>query len=358
MFNTALIVILIVILSNVLMYITNILKLSPILAFLLLGLISSFNQFKKFIQPNKLQIEYLGDLGIISLMFIIGYETSLKKLKKNKKDTITIALICFIIPFILGFGLFYYLGFNTLTCFVVGLVLAITAEAINGKILLELDILDTDVGSTIIGIGLIDDLLGIFILALLMIYINGIKKDCLLSIVIIITFLLGLKYRQKIDNKTIFLQEINNKKNVERFKKIGLNILTPFFFINMGLNLDLSNVIIRPNIIFLLISIAILGKVGGSLISKPFVDYSLKQLNMIGWGINSRGAVDLTIALLAFRNGLIKKNIYSALAITIIITTLIFLTFSRKILLDNKKYLDKKGSKEEVNNLKDLKITI
>ena len=83
MFNTALIVILIVILSNVLMYITNILKLSPILAFLLLGLISSFNQFKKFIQPNKLQIEYLGDLGIISLMFIIGYETSLKKLKKK-----------------------------------------------------------------------------------------------------------------------------------------------------------------------------------------------------------------------------------------------------------------------------------
>ena len=120
MFNTALVVILIVILSNVLMCITKILKLSPILSLLLLGLISSFNQFKKIIQPNKLLIEYLGDLGIISLMFIIGYETSLKKLKKNKKDTIKIAILCFIIPFILGFGLMYYLGFNILTCFVVG----------------------------------------------------------------------------------------------------------------------------------------------------------------------------------------------------------------------------------------------
>ena len=34
------------------------------------------------------------------------------------------------------------------------------------------------------------------------------------------------------------------------------------------------------------------------------------------------------------------------------------LQINSKILLDNKKYLDKKGSKEEINNLKDLKISI
>ena len=67
------------------MYITNIFKLSPILGLILLGLISSTNNLKKFIEPNKLPIEYLGDLGIISLMFIVGYETSLKKLKKIRK---------------------------------------------------------------------------------------------------------------------------------------------------------------------------------------------------------------------------------------------------------------------------------
>ena len=313
MINLLVTVITLILLSNGLMYITNIFKLSPILGLILLGLISSTNNLKKFIEPNKLPIEYLGDLGIISLMFIVGYETSLKKLKKNKKDTIIIALICFIIPFILGFGLFYYMGFNILTCFVVGLVLSITAEAINGKILLELDVLDTDIGSTIIGIGLIDDLLGIFILAFLMIYINGIKKDCLLSFIIIISFFMGLKYKEKIENKTIFLQEINNKENVEKFKNIGLKILAPFFFINMGLNLDLSNLIFKPIIIIFLVLIAIMGKVGGALLSKPFVEYSLRQLNIIGWGVNSRGAVDLTIVLLAFRNGFIKKNIYSSL---------------------------------------------
>ena len=107
-------------------------------------------------------------------------------------------------------------------------------------------------------------------------------------------------------------------------RNIGLKILAPFFFINMGYNLDLSHLMFNPILILFLVSIAILGKVGGSLLSKPFVDYSLKQLNIIGWGINSRGAVDLTIVLLAFRNGFIKNNIYSALIITIIITTLIF----------------------------------
>ena len=337
--NFIVLVIVLLIISNVVFYISNLVKLSPILGLIFIGIISSTNYFKNMIQPNKKGIEYLGDIGIILLMFVLGYESSLQRIKKNKKDTITISLISFIFPFILGFGLFITIGYDLLTSLIVGLVLAITAEVINGKILLELDVLDTDIGSSIIGIGLIDSFIGILILTLIMFNYGKMKKDLFVSILLIISFLIGLKYKSIVEKDSNKLER-NNKK-MKNFNNLALKTIAPFFFINMGYNLDLTHLFVNPTIILFLVSIAIFGKVGGSLLSKPLVDYSLKQLKIIGWGINSRGAVDLTIVLLAFRNGLLHKKLYSALVLTILITTIIFILYSRQLMLENKQDLNK-----------------
>ena len=338
--NFVLLVFVLLIISNIIFYISKLINFTPILGLILIGIFSSTNYFKKFINPNKTEIEYLGDFGIIVLMFVLGYESSLNKIKKNKKDTIIISIISFIFPFILGFFSFKLLGYDTLTSFVVGLVLSITAEVINGKILVELSVLNTDIGSTIIGVGLIDSFIGIIILSILMFNYGKLNKDIIVSISLIISYLLGIKYKyiSEKDDKKLKL----NDKKIKIMTNVALKTIAPFFFITMGYNLNLTNLTINNMIIVLLIIISIFGKVGGSLISKPFVDYSLKQLSIIGWGINSRGAIDLSVVLLAFRNGLINNNIYSALVITITITTLIFILYSRYLLLENKIHLDKK----------------
>ncbi len=343
--NFIVLAIVLLIISNIVFYISELVKLSPILGLIFIGIISSTNYFKSIILPNKKGIEYLGDLGIILLMFVLGYESSLQRIKKNNKDTIIISLISFILPFILGFGLFMLLGYNLLTCFLVGLVLAITAEVINGKILMELDVLDTDIGSTIISIGLIDSFIGILILSLIICYYAKMKKDLYVSILLLISFIIGLKYKSIVEKDSNKLER-NNRK-MESFNNLALKTIAPFFFINMGYNLDLTNLFVNPTIILLLVSIAIFGKVGGSLISKPFVDFSLKQLKIIGWGINSRGAVDLTIVLLAFRNGLLSEKLYSALVLTILITTVIFILYSRNLMLENEKDLNKENNKKK-----------
>ena len=340
--NFIVLVIILLIISNIIFYISDLVKLSPILGLIFIGIISSTNYFKNIIQPNKKGIEYLGDLGIILLMFVLGYESSLQRLKKNKKDTIVISLISFIFPFIFGFSLFMILGYDLLTSLIVGLVLAITAEVINGKILMELDVLDTDIGSTIIGIGLIDSFIGIIILTLIMYLYGKIKKDLFISILLLISFIIGIKYKSIIEKDSNKLAR-NNKK-MKSFNNLALKTIAPFFFINMGYNLDLTNLLVNPTIILFLVSIAIFGKVGGSLLSKPFVDYSLRQLKIIGWGINSRGAVDLTVVLLAFRNGLLHKKLYSALVLTILITTVIFILYSRQLMIENKQELNKENN--------------
>jgi Kef-type K+ transport system membrane component KefB len=54
------------------------------------------------------------------------------------------------------------------------------------------------------------------------------------------------------------------------------------------------------------------------------VKLSFRQLYLIGWGMNSRGAVELVIALLALNYGLLTQEVFSALVAMAIITTLVF----------------------------------
>jgi len=71
------------------------------------------------------------------------------------------------------------------------------------------------------------------------------------------------------------------------------------------------------------IVVALLGIIIGTVIIKPFSKLNLKQLYLMGWGMNSRGAVELVIALLALNHGLITQEVFSALAAMAIITTLV-----------------------------------
>ena len=62
----------------------------------------------------------------------------------------------------------------------------------------------------------------------------------------------------------------------------------------------------------------------GAFIVNSFSDLNWKQLHRIGWCMNSRGAVELVIALLALKVGLLTKPLYSAIVIMTLLTTLVF----------------------------------
>ncbi len=60
------------------------------------------------------------------------------------------------------------------------------------------------------------------------------------------------------------------------------------------------------------------------MLAKPFLRLTWKQLYLVGWGMNSRGAVEIAIAFMAFRTNLISIQIYSGLVVMALTTTLIF----------------------------------
>ncbi|MBU0628961.1 MAG: cation:proton antiporter, partial [Nanoarchaeota archaeon] len=81
--------------------------------------------------------------------------------------------------------------------------------------------------------------------------------------------------------------------------------------------------------------IAIIGKIAGTFMAKPFTRFSWKQLHLIGWGMNSRGAIELALALIAFRSSLIPTELYSSLVLMALITTLIFPFILAKMIKTN-----------------------
>jgi Kef-type K+ transport system membrane component KefB len=125
----------------------------------------------------------------------------------------------------------------------------------------------------------------------------------------------------------ISMKRLNNKDEEEIInatKLITLAFVVPFFFVNIGLNFNYGYLAGGLTLLLGAIIIAFLGKIVGTIIVKPFSQLSLKQLYLIGWGMNSRGAVELVIALLALNHGLITQEVFSSLVAMAIITTLVF----------------------------------
>jgi len=304
------------------------LRLPSVLGLILGGLVLGMPPIKTLIiEPHTEFIFFLGDAGLLCLMFLAGFESSWKKIYHEKKDSLAISFFAALTPFFLGFLLFKLLGFSTITAVVVGIGMSITAEATIADILLDMGQLKTKVGSAMMGAGIIDDVLGFlaFILLTYLLEIEG-AGGCVFLLSVIGAFFLGIL-------AGAFLEKENHV--IQSIRKALMWIVVPFFFLSVGLHFEFSSLVISPLFLFLIIVVALVGKIGGSLLAKSFTDLSWKQLHLIGWAMNSRGAIEMALALIALRAGLLSSELYSGLVIMALVTTLVFpLVMNRMIRKD------------------------
>jgi Kef-type K+ transport system membrane component KefB len=258
----------------------------------------------------------LGNIGLVVLLFFSGLETSWDTLFKEKNDSFFLGLFGWIIPFILAFLISLTLGFSSLQSFIIGICLSMSAEATKAGVLVELDKMKTRLASALMGSSIIDDILGLlaFILVLLLSNQAILSENTLISFSVL-AFFLGVYV-----NKNNWI----TKKNLFNFKEAIFLALVPFFFVSTGLNISLSGFSFSPMLFFSLLIVAIFGKILGALLSKRFVNFSYKQLLLIGWGMNSRGAIELAISFVMYSAGIISLSLYSILVIISLLTTFLF----------------------------------
>jgi Kef-type K+ transport system membrane component KefB len=111
-------------------------------------------------------IYLLAEIGVILLLFDVGLETDLEELLRVGVSATAVALAGMVLPFVGGFAVTRLLGYETLTAIFVGAALTATSIGITARVLTELSALKTREGQIILGAAVIDDVLGLVVLAI------------------------------------------------------------------------------------------------------------------------------------------------------------------------------------------------
>lgn len=135
------------------------LKLPLVVAYLLAGVSISL---VSFVDPGHLGIfNFLPEIGIAFVLFLIGMELDLREIKALGKPIIAAALGQILISTVAGYAIAGLLGFAMVESFYIGLGLAFSSTIVVIKLLLEKRDLASLYGKLSVGILLVEDLVAV-----------------------------------------------------------------------------------------------------------------------------------------------------------------------------------------------------
>lgn len=113
-------------------------------------------------------IKFLSELGVIILLFQVGLESNIEKMKKVGSRALIVAIVGVIAPFVLGtwiVGPFLMPGLSQNTYLFLGAALTATSVGITARVFKDLGKLQMKEAQIILGAAVIDDVIGLIILA-------------------------------------------------------------------------------------------------------------------------------------------------------------------------------------------------
>ncbi len=326
-----------------------------------------------FAGPVRIIIENNAEFGVGVLLFLIGLESDLKELLKVGVQSAFVAVSGVTLPFILGFlGLVYIFHVPTLPALFAGAALTATSIGITAKVMQDMGVLKSKEGQIILGAAILDDILGIVILAVVISIVETGQIDVVNAVKLILTaaaFMIaavvmnrffGPWFITQLDKfkapstagmgsfilfialsllaGLVGLESIlgafatglilgGTSKRDDLIEGVGVLsfIFSTIFFVSIGAKTDLS--VLNPSIpanreglivaIFLII-VAIVGKVGAG-----FFAFSSDKINRlaVGTGMIPRGEVGLVFAGLGSATGALPPSIDVAIVLMVIATT-------------------------------------
>jgi Kef-type K+ transport system membrane component KefB len=117
------------------------------------------------VDPKNDVLHLLAELGVVILLFEIGLETDLRKLMRVGGAAAVVAIVGVVLPFVLGYGVCWMLGLGNLVGIVAGATLTATSVGITARVLSDLNRLQEPESQIILGAAVMDDVIGLVILA-------------------------------------------------------------------------------------------------------------------------------------------------------------------------------------------------
>ncbi len=332
-------------------------------------------------------ISVLSELGVVILLFEIGLESDLSELLKVGPQASVVAVVGVAAPFTAGtIGLVTLFAVPVIPAIFAGAALTATSIGITAKVLAEIQRLSSKEGQIIIGAAVLDDILGIIVLAVVgslaktgeveisnvvylvissVVFMVGAivlgrflspyfvalvdrlqTRGNLLIVALIFAFVLSyiaviihLEAILGAFTAGLVLAETDKKQALEKQVLPVADMLVPIFFVCVGAKTDISvlNPLVPENwegliIASFLMVVAILGKVitGFTVFGQPGINRLA-----IGVGMIPRGEVGLIFAAVGSASGVLSKSLDAAIIVMVILTTFIAPPLLRLVFQDD-----------------------
>jgi Kef-type K+ transport system membrane component KefB len=330
------------------------------------------------LQPT---IHGLAELGVLLLMFIVGLEVELSELTEVGRVAVIAGVAGALVPVALTVPVVMMFGYHWEPALFAGVTLAATSVSISAQVLLELGFLRTKVGSALLATALIDDVVAILLVSLT-IAITGpqgnVEAGTLVSIILRMAlyiagaFLLSWFVLPRVvnwiaDNPRLsqsygvpafalilalvfawsaeewggiaaitgaFIAGIGLSRTRERVKHtieeamgyIAYAFLVPIFFIDVGLQTDLSTFPLSAlPLALLLLGVGLVSKIAGCGYGAKLGGFNREESLRLGVCMISRGEVGLIIAALGLSSGILQRDdpLFASLFLVILLTTVL-----------------------------------
>jgi len=348
-----------------------------------------------FISSPNIQISLNGftTIAVVLLLLVSGLEVDLAVALKQGRAAIFTSVLGILAPFIIGFLVAYsfplFFGvqdekMHLVFALFTGTALSITALPVVARTLMDLNIFKTDIGFLIIASAMVNDLIGWIIFSVILSMIGSNHNSFgfgattgLIFLFLFFTLFIGRKVIHKM--LPFFQTRVSYPGGVLNFilivgfiaaaftEYIGIhaifgafiagiaigdsahlkestreiiqqfvtNIFAPLFFVSIGLRVNfIQHFDFAIVAIFLILAFA--GKVIGCGLGAYLGGFKKNEALAIGFGMNSRGAMEIVLGVLALQYGLIQEKIFVALVIMALVTSISSAPFMNYFLRERK----------------------
>jgi len=335
-------------------------------------------------------VSFLGTIGVVFLMFIAGSEIKTGSFKALGRDVFIIAILNSVMPFLTGFGLAYFFGFDMFVSLTLGVVFVSSSIAVIIPSLESNDLIKTKVGRLITASTVMEDILSLILLAfVLQMFTQKTPIPLYLYIPAVILLIVGLKILipklQKIYSHgkrakdrfegelrfifTVLIASVilfefmgmhaiiagfiiglilsDSIKNAieEKIRTISYGLFIPTFFLIIGIETDFS-VFFSNNTLALTVAIVlglVLSKIISGYLGGRIIKLTNKESLLVGVASTPQLSTTLAAAFVAMEFGLLTSELVASLVILSVTTTL-FAPMAIKMLASYKDIKQKPGS--------------
>ncbi len=345
--------------------------------------------------PNSVALNAITTLAVTLLMLVAGMEVDLSTIWRQGRIGFKVGTAGMVIPFFLGLAaawlapqalgrdvdanpLVFSLFFAT--------ALSISALPVIAKTLMDLDLYRSDFGMVVVSAAILNDLIGWIIFAIILGLIgaeSGHSNNILFTITLTLAFagvmltagrslihrtlpflqaytrwpggvlsfalilaLLGAAFTEWIGIHAIFGSfivgvAVGDSSHLRERTRVIIDqfvsfIFAPVFFASIGLKVNfITHFDLVPVLTVLLI--ACVCKLAGGTLGARWGGMPKRESWAVGFAMNSRGAIEIVLGLLALQAGIIRNRLFVALVIMAIVTSMMSGPAMRLILRLGKK---------------------